>query len=59
MTGYWVVDSVHLRRGMSSVDGKSAKKAKIDVERGRKEQCITSGADIIIKNVIHFLQLAK
>jgi len=34
-----------------------AKKAKIDVESMRKEKRITSGADIIIKNVIPFLQL--
>ena len=34
-----------------------AKKAKIDVESMRKEKRITSGADIIIKNVSPFLQL--
>jgi len=34
-----------------------AKKAKIDVECMRKEKHITSGADIIIKNVLPFLQL--
>jgi len=41
------------------VDGKSAKKAKIDVDTIRKEKRIRSGADIIIKNVLLFLQLAK
>jgi hypothetical protein len=41
------------------VDGKSAKKAKIDVDTIRREQRITSGADIIIANVLPFLQLAK
>eukprot|EP00984_Skeletonema_dohrnii_P009378 scaffold3598_cov148-Skeletonema_dohrnii-CCMP3373.AAC.2 len=34
-----------------------AKKAKIDVESARKERRITSGADIIIRNVLPFLQL--
>ena len=35
-----------------------AKRAKIDEESSRKEKCITSGADIIIKNVLPFLKLA-
>jgi hypothetical protein len=34
-----------------------AKKAKIDVESVRKEKCITSGASIVIKNVLPFLKL--
>jgi len=34
-----------------------AKKAKIDVDCMRKEKRITSGADLIIKNVLPFLQL--
>eukprot|EP00985_Skeletonema_marinoi_P003271 scaffold1368_cov72-Skeletonema_marinoi.AAC.3 len=34
-----------------------AKKAKIDVESARKERRITSGADIIISNVLPFLKL--
>ena len=34
------------------------KRAKIDVENSRKEKRITSGADIIIKNVLPFLKLA-
>jgi len=34
-----------------------AKKAKIDVESARKEQRIKSGANIIIRNVLPFLQL--
>jgi len=34
-----------------------AKKAKIDVESARKERHITSGADIIIRNVLPFLKL--
>ncbi|KAK1737865.1 hypothetical protein QTG54_011159 [Skeletonema marinoi] len=34
-----------------------AKKAKIDVESARKERHITSGADIIIRNVLRFLRL--
>ena len=35
-----------------------AERAKIDEERARGEKRITSGADIIIKNVIPFLKLA-
>jgi hypothetical protein len=34
-----------------------AKKAKIDVESVRKERRIMSGANIVIKNVLAFLQL--
>jgi hypothetical protein len=34
-----------------------AKKAKIDVESVRKERRIMSGANIVIKNVLPFLQL--
>ena len=34
-----------------------AKKAQVDVERARKERRIKSGADIIIRNVLPFLQL--
>ena len=36
---------------------KVAKKAKIDVGEARKEAHITSGSDIIIKNVLPFLEL--
>jgi hypothetical protein len=36
-----------------------AKKAKIDMVSARKERRITSGADIIIKNVLPFLQLLE
>ena len=35
----------------------AAKKAKIDVEEARREARITSGADIVIKNVLPFLML--
>jgi len=35
------------------------KKAKIDVESARKERRIKSGADIIIRNVLPFLQLSE
>ena len=36
---------------------KTAKKAKIDDEGVRKEARITSGADIIIKNVLTYLKM--
>ena len=38
-----------------SLDGK----AKTDMESVRKERRIKSGADIIISNVLHFLQLSE
>eukprot|EP00984_Skeletonema_dohrnii_P022525 scaffold11653_cov77-Skeletonema_dohrnii-CCMP3373.AAC.1 len=34
-----------------------AKKAKVDDESGRRERRITCGADMVIKNVLPFLQL--
>jgi hypothetical protein len=40
-------------------DEKAAKKAKIDTESARKERRITSGADIIIKNVLPYLKLLE
>ena len=43
-----------------SLDGNAAKKARIDVSSARKvERRITSGADIIIRNVLPFLQLSE
>ena len=47
-----------LERDNDSTQKVQAKRAKIDVGNARKEKCITSGADIIIKNVIPFLKLA-
>ena len=41
-----------------SAQNVQAKRAKIDEESIRKEKRITSGADIIIKNVLPFLKLA-
>eukprot|EP00985_Skeletonema_marinoi_P022128 scaffold13937_cov146-Skeletonema_marinoi.AAC.6 len=40
----------------SCAEGRT-KKAKLDVESARKEKRITCGADIVIKNVLPFLQL--
>jgi len=40
-----------------SVAEKTVKKAKIDIEDARKEARITSGADIIIKNVLPYLKM--
>ena len=40
-----------------SAEEKAAKKAKIDVGEARKEARITSGADIIIKNVLPYLKM--
>jgi len=41
----------------SSEEEKSKKKVKLDAESARKERRITCGADIVIKNVLPFLQL--
>ena len=41
----------------SSAEGRAKKKAKIDVDSARKERRITCGADMVIKNVLLFLQL--
>ena len=40
----------------NSAEGRT-KKAKIDAESARKERRITCGADMVIKNVLPFLQL--
>ena len=40
-----------------SVAENTAKKAKIDVDDAKKEARITSGADIIIKNVLPYLKM--
>jgi hypothetical protein len=42
-----------------SLEAQPAKKAKIDMVSIRKERRITSGADIIIRNVLPFLQLLE
>ena len=39
------------------MEGVKAKKAKVEVESKRKERRITSGASIVIKNVLPFLKL--
>ena len=41
----------------SAEEEKSKKKVKLDAESARKERRITCGADIVIKNVLPFLQL--
>jgi hypothetical protein len=38
-------------------EGRTKKKVKIDTKSARKERCITSGASIVIKNVLPFLKL--
>ena len=40
-----------------SAEEKASKKAKIDDEGARREARITSGADIIIKNVLPYLKM--
>ena len=41
----------------NSGKGSSRKKAKIDVESYRRDKRMTCGADMVIKNVLPFLQL--
>ena len=38
-------------------EGRKTKKAKVDAESARKGKRITCGADMVIKNVLSFLQL--
>jgi hypothetical protein len=51
------LDDFKVEDGRDSVEEKTLKKAKIDVEGVRKEARITSGADIIIKNVLPYLKM--
>jgi hypothetical protein len=41
----------------NSGKGSSRKKAKVDAESYRREKRVTCGADVVIKNVLPFLQL--
>ena len=43
-------------KGGNCEEGKT-KKAKVDSESARKERRVTCGADVVIKNVLPFLQL--
>ena len=52
----WKLNLDKKEAGDSNVEVR-AKKAKIDVESSRRERRITSGVDIIIRNVLPFLQL--
>ena len=40
-------------------EGEKSKKAKVDTESARKERRITCGADMVIKNVLPFLQVEE
>ena len=51
------IDDFKVEGDKDSVAEDTAKKAKIDVEGARKEARITSGADIIIKNVLPYLKM--
>ena len=51
------IDDFKVEDGRDSVEERAAKKAKIDVDEARKEAHITSGADIIIKNVLPYLKM--
>ena len=46
-----------LREKQENTAEERAKKAKIDVSSARKEKHITCGADVVIKNVLPFLEL--
>jgi 5S rRNA maturation endonuclease (ribonuclease M5) len=55
----WDVKLDKDKEGKHSMEEATAGKAKIDVEEARKEARITSGADIVIKNVLPFLMLVE
>ena len=52
LAGFKVEDDI-----MGPGENKAAKKAKIDVDETRKDARITSGADIIINNVLPYLKM--
>jgi hypothetical protein len=51
------LDDFKVEGNKVSAEERAAKKAKIDDEGARKEARITSGADIIIKNVLPYLKM--
>ena len=51
------LDDFTIEDDKCSAEEKTAKKAKIDDECARREARITSGADIIIKNVLPYLKM--
>ena len=53
----WKANLLEREDGGDALVETKAKKAKIDSETERKERRITCGADIIIKNVLPFLEL--
>ena len=55
--GLWKVKLDEKFEEASNNEVKIAKKAKIDMKAARQEQRITSGASIVIKNVLPFLKL--
>ncbi len=55
----WGVKLDKDKEGKYSMEEATAGKAEIDAERARKEARITSGADIVIKNVLPFLMLVE
>ncbi len=51
------LDDFKVEDDKCSAEENTARKAKIDVGEARKEARITSGADIIIKNVLPYLKM--
>ncbi len=55
----WKAKLLHKEGEKSEAEEKMSKKAKIDKESARKEHRVTCGANVVIKNVLPFLQLKE
>ncbi len=53
----WKAKLAEVESDVGPVEENTARKAKIDIEEAKKEARITSGADIIIKNVLPYLKM--
>ena len=53
----WKAKLAEVESEVGPVEVNTARKAKIDIEEAKKEARITSGADIIIKNVLPYLKM--
>ena len=55
----WKAKLAEVGSEVGPVKVNTARKAKIDIEEAKNEACITSGADIVIKNVLPFLMMVE
>jgi len=55
----WKAKLAGVESDVGHVEENTARKAKLDIEEARKEARITSGADIVMKNVLPFLMMVE